>query len=326
MKRSALRFIAVCLFSVLCLASAAVHAADGFPSKNITWLVPSKAGGGYDIYARAVGRQMQKYLPNKVDFIYMNLPAGGGVESLTKLYNAKPDGYTIGYVKVPGSIVSQMTLDFAKYDCEKIAYIGNITTDHDALVVKKDSPLSSFKDLVAKGTVKFSTTGVGATSWVNTVVLTKEVGITPKYVHYTNTADAMLSVIRGDTDALVVPFFSTLQYANSGDVKLLVLNAASRAKEAPDVPTIGEAGYPGLADALSASRLIGCPPNTPPEVLKILQDAFWQAVNDPELLTALDKAGFPIMEPCKGADSLKLVHACMGVFEKYKADLVESVQ
>jgi tripartite-type tricarboxylate transporter receptor subunit TctC len=326
MKRSALRFIAVCLFSVLCLASAAAYAADGFPSKNITWLVPSKAGGGYDIYARAVGRQMQKYLPNKVDFIYMNLDAAGGVESLTKLYNAKPDGYTIGYVKVPGSIVSQMTLDFAKYDCEKIAYIGNITTDHDALVVKKDSPINSLKDLKAKGTVKFSTTGVGATSWVNTVVMTKEVGITPRYVHYTNTADAMLSVIRGDTDALLVPFFSTLQYASSGDVKLILLNAASRAKQVPDVPTIAEEGYPGLSDALSASRLIGCPPNTPLEVMNVLEDAFWKAVNDPELLAALEKAGFPIMEPCKGADAKTLVQACMGVFEKYKADLAESVK
>jgi tripartite-type tricarboxylate transporter receptor subunit TctC len=119
--------------------------------------------------------------------------------------------------------------------------------------------------------VKFSTTGIGATSWVNTVVLTKEVGITPQYVHYTNTADAMLSVI----PATPTPARALLQHPavrKSGDVKLILLNAPS-APRRPQRSTIAEEGYPGLATpcplrASSAAR------ETPPEVMTVLDDAF----------------------------------------------------
>jgi tripartite-type tricarboxylate transporter receptor subunit TctC len=71
-------------------------------------------------------------------FHLQNLDAAAGVEALTKLYTPSPTA-TPSLHQGPRSIVSQMTLGFAKYDCEKITYIGNITTDHDALVVKQDS-------------------------------------------------------------------------------------------------------------------------------------------------------------------------------------------
>lgn len=327
MRKILVSLAGMCLLVTGCLsATVARAAAADFPKGKITWLVPSKAGGGYDIYARAVGKKMQELLPNKVDFVYVNQPAGGGVEALMKLYHAKPDGYTMGFVKVPGSVVSEMTLDFAKYKSDEFSYIGNLSSDHDALVVKSDSPVNSVKDLLAKGTVKFATTGVGATSWVNAVVLSKETGLDIRYVHFTNTADAILSIIRGDAEALIVPLPSAQIYAKSGDVKLLAIGAPQRDDNAPGIPTFAESGYPVVDTAWNASRLMACPPGTPAEVMAVLEDAMYKAVTSPDVQESLASAGFFVTGPTRGAEALKMVQDCIATFANYKDELSASIK
>jgi len=314
----------VLMFLVLSIAAGPVLAAKPFPSKNLIWIVPSKPGGGFDFYSRAVGRQMLKFLPKGPTIIFVNVPAGGGVEAVTRLSKAKPNGYTLGIVKVPGSIVSQLTLPFVKYDVAKLSYIGNITTDPYAVAVRKDSPLKSLKDMQKKGSIKFSTSGVGATSWVNTVILTKELGIQPKYVHYTSSADSILSCIRGDSEAFLAPLFSALPYATSGDIKFLASFSKERIAKAPNVITVVEAGYPSLTN-LNLARVLAAPPNTPDKYLKVLEKAFWKAINDKDFLARLDKANRPILEPTKGKAAKKLVMSASSVFSKYESFLKKSI-
>jgi len=322
------RIIAVCSLAIILLvfwtAAGPVLAAKQFPSKNLIWIIPSKPGGGFDFYSRAVGRQMLKHLPKGPSIIFVNVPAGGGVEAVTRLSRAKPDGYTVGIVKVPGSIVSQLTLPFVKYDVAKLSYVGNITTDPYAVAVKKDSPLNSIKEMKEKGTVKFSTSGVGATSWVNTVILSEEVGIQPKYVHYTSSADSILSCVRGDSEAFLCPLFSALPYAESGDIKFLAAFSKERVAKVPNVSTVVEAGYPRLS-SLNLSRVLAAPPNTPEKYLKVLEDAFWKAVNDKEFLARLNKAKRPIIGPTRGKEARELVLSASEVFTKYESFLKASL-
>ena len=325
MKRMMVIYSMVFILLLLWSSAGPVLAAKQFPSKNLIWIIPSKPGGGFDFYSRAVGRQMLKYLPKGPSIIFVNVPAGGGVEEVTRLYRAKPDGYTLGIVKVPGSIVSQLTLPFVKYDVAKLTYVGNITTDPYAVAVKKDSPLNSIKDMREKGTIKFSTSGMGATSWVNTVILTKEAGIQPTYVHYTSSADSILSCIRGDSEAFLCPLFSALPYAESGDIKFLAAFSKERVAKTPDVPTVVEAGYPKLS-SLNLSRVLAAPPKTPEKYLKVLEDAFWKAVNEKEFLARLNKAKRPIIGPTKGKEARELVLSASQVFTKYESFLKESLK
>lgn len=324
MKRIMVIYSMVLMLLILSITAGPVLAEKKYPSKNLIWIVPSKPGGGFDFYSRAVGRQMLKYLPKGPSIIFVNVPAGGGVEAVTRLSRAKPNGYTVGIVKVPGSIVSQLTLPFVKYDVAKLRYIGNITTDPYSVAVRKDSSLNSIKDMQKKGTIKFSTSGVGATSWVNTVILTKELGIQPKYVHYTSSADSILSCIRGDSEAFLAPLFSALPYAESGDIKFLAAFSKERIAKVPNIMTVAEAGYPRLS-TLNLSRVLAAPPNTPDKYLKVLEGAFWKAIMDKGFLARLNKAKRPIIGPLKGKEARELVLSASQVFSKYESVLKESL-
>lgn len=313
------------MFASLIGMSSTASAENGFPSKNITWLIPSKPGGGFDIYSRAVGKFMQKYLPNKVDFIYRDVPAGGGIEAVTMVYKAKPDGYTIGIVKVPGSIVSQIAMPWVQYDVTKMTYIGTISKSPFALAVNKNSAYNSVDDLVKKGKIKFSTSGIGATSWANTVIFANELGIKASFVNYTSMPDSALSCIRGDSEAFLGPIFTLWPYEKSGDIKFLAVFSKERIPQMENVKTIGEEGYPELA-TLSMYRTVAGPPGLPENIRKILEEAFWKAVNDKGFVNQLQKANQPLIGPTKGDGAFELVTSAGKRFSKYKTILQESLK
>ena len=115
----------VLVFTSLIGLSCAPASEKGFPASDIHWIVPNKTGGGFDSYSRAIGGQMPKYLPNQVPIVFDNIPAAGGREGATKIYMAKPDGYTFGVLNIPGYIIGQLILP-VQYDLTKMSYIGKI--------------------------------------------------------------------------------------------------------------------------------------------------------------------------------------------------------
>ena len=82
--------------------------AEDYPSKDIRLIIGGKPGGGFDTYSRAIGRYMKKYLPEGVNVITENRPGAGHKIAITMVYNAKPDGYTIGMPMMPGLYFPQM--------------------------------------------------------------------------------------------------------------------------------------------------------------------------------------------------------------------------
>src|SRR5690242_15826417 len=91
----------------LALTSPALGADADYPKKAITFIIPNGPGGNFDIFARVVSPALEKYLPHKVNIIPTNVAAGGGGKGMTQLYRARPDGYTIGIVNIPGAFMLQ---------------------------------------------------------------------------------------------------------------------------------------------------------------------------------------------------------------------------
>src|SRR5437588_8902325 len=81
--------------------------AAAFPAKNIQFIIPYAPGGGFDVYVRLIGPVMEKYLPNRVGIVPVNIAAGGGSRGVAQLYRAKPDGYTVGILNIPGMFILQ---------------------------------------------------------------------------------------------------------------------------------------------------------------------------------------------------------------------------
>src|ERR1700691_6584563 len=89
-------------------AAASMPAADSdFPGRNIDFIIPKAPGGGFDNLVRVLAPALEKYLPRKVNVVPDNVPAGGGGKGIGQLYRARPDGYTIGAVDIPGSFILQ---------------------------------------------------------------------------------------------------------------------------------------------------------------------------------------------------------------------------
>ena len=193
--------------------------AAGFPDKDIAFIIPYSAGGGFDNYVRAISPALEQYLPNRVNVVPTNVPSGGGSRGIGQLYRAKPDGYTIAIFNIPGMFVLQQQ-GGASYDLSKISWLGSIGRDHYALGVGAKSPLRSVADLKALSAtrpVKFTSTGPEATAYAATLIGTELIGIrTQMITGYKGSNDYVIAAIRGDGDAVVttLPLMRRLQDGN----------------------------------------------------------------------------------------------------------------
>ena len=143
---------------------------DGpYPSRDITFIIPTGAGGGADIYARLIGAAMEEHLPSGVNVVPENIPSGGGGKGILELFRRPPDGYTIGMLNIPGIFVLQRIRKMP-FDFRKFTWLGGHTDgEHYGMAVGWDSPVRDFDDLrrlAARRELTFATTGPeGLAGW-----------------------------------------------------------------------------------------------------------------------------------------------------------------
>jgi tripartite-type tricarboxylate transporter receptor subunit TctC len=324
MKRQTWTFGNICLAvgaAIIMLLSSydAAYAQQSYPSKPIKLVVTYRPGGGFDTYARAVSPYWQKHLPGSPAIVIKNVPGAGGRKGATMVYRAKPDGYTIGLLNIPGLIVTQL-IQKAPYDMTKVRWIGRIDSSEYALFVSATSPYATIDDfLKAKKGFIFGLSGTvaGGTDSMVTAVTSHLMGIEVKdYLGGYGGSQAMaMGAVRGDSDAFIAAAASIYPFVESGDLRMLMFLGPERYEKAPNVPTVAELGYPELAN-FSLNRVFGAPPDTPGQIVNILQDSLMKAMTDPKLLEWSRKADRPI-KPLDGAQTAKLVSDSTQTFNKY---------
>jgi tripartite-type tricarboxylate transporter receptor subunit TctC len=286
--RSFLNFgIATALAS---LAFALPTLAAGFPERDITFIIPNQVGGGFDAYVRAIAPAMERYLPNKVNVVPLNVPAGGGAKGVSQLYRARPDGYTIGIMNIPGLFILQER--GGGYDLNKFTWLAGLGKDAYGLAVAFNSPIKSVADLQALSKtrpVKFTTTGPDGTAYGVTMIATELLGIRLQLITgYKGSSEYVAAAVRGDGDAVItnLPILSRFEASQS----LRLIAAFTTGGTRHDIPDAAALGQPQLADLL-VERMVGAPPNLPPDIKKILVEAIDKAVNDPAVAALSEKAG-----------------------------------
>ncbi len=319
--------LALSLVVLLTLTTAFASAAStDFPKKMITWIVTYAPGGGFDSYARAIGRFMPKYLPNKIKIIIKNVPGAGGRSGTNVLYRAKPDGYTIGILNIPGVLTSQMIMK-TKYDLTKFEYIGSVAEVKYPFLVSKNSPYKSLKDLQqAKKPVRITTTGVGSSGWLMSAMTCEVTKIPYTFITgYKGSVACLIAVIRGDGDASMEGGLETqLPYIREGELIPLFVVSSKRQKYLPDLITIKELGYPELAP-LGMYRLIAAPPKTPKDRLAILEKALMKTLEDKDFLD-WSKSAKRSVHPANGKEARGILDAQTKIYEQYKEMLKRTVK
>jgi tripartite-type tricarboxylate transporter receptor subunit TctC len=282
-------------FASLAIAAGALSAAPapadaaGFPEHDITFIIPNQVGGGFDAYVRAIAPAMEKYLPNKVNVVPLNVPAGGGAKGVSQLYRARPDGYTIGILNIPGLFILQER--GGGYDLNRFTWLAGLGKDPYGLAVPWNSPIKSVADLQASKTrpVKFTTTGPDGTAYGVTLIATELLGIRLQLITgYKGSSEYVAAAVRGDGDAVITNLPLLSRFEASKSLRLIATFTTGGTRH--DIPDAAALGEPQLADLL-VERMVGAPPNLPADIKKVLVDAIDKAVNDPTVVSLTEAAG-----------------------------------
>jgi tripartite-type tricarboxylate transporter receptor subunit TctC len=279
--------------AVLAVTSGAALAQTSYPNKPVRILVGFAPGGPSDIISRVVGAKMGEIMGTQ--FIVENKTGAGGVIAADFVAKAAPDGYTL-YIGFHATNAILPTLDpklpyNAVKDFAPILHIANLP---NVLVVNSKVEAKSVKELVAlaqakPGALSYASQGIGSSGHIAGEQFRLLTRTDIVHVPYKGAAPALQDLIAGRVPMMfdIVPF--ALQHIRDGSVRGLAVAAPQRVAVLPDIPTMAEAGYPGVQGG--AWFALFAPAGTPPAVIDLLNKAGRDAFNAPDVRDKLEPRG-----------------------------------
>ena len=301
MKRMRIAKVAATFAGLVLLAQPAIAA---WPDdKAIELVVGFGPGGGTDVMARVMARFMEKRLGNQARIVVINKPGSGGEIAASYIQHAKPDGYTIGFVNVPGYVFLPMYRKTA-YDPDQIRLIARVVDDPAILVANraagKPQTLGGLVDAAkaAPGTISIGHSGEGTTGHLGMLDLERVAGIELISIPFKGSADAKVSLIGGHVDYVLATTGEVTELSHSGSKISGVAVWAGQRVAGSDVPLTGEQG---LDLRISSERGIGGPHGLSDDIARRLEQTISETLKDPAFLEAA-KADAPVVAFLPGAD------------------------
>lgn len=284
------------LFVAGLLISASLPAfADDYPNKPITVVVPFPAGGPTDAIIRNLGDRMRASLGQPLIVEYVS--GASGTVGTTRVHRAPPDGYTLicGHF---GTFATNGAVYDLPYDLVTgFTPISLLPRNPYLIVGKKDLPANNLREFMAyvkanPGKVNMGHPGVGTGPHLLALQLAKAAGGTMNYVPYRGSGPAMVDLVAGQIDLMVDQVQTSSAHVKGGAIKAFAIAAPKRSDTVPDVPTVDEAGAPGLHMSLWYG--FWAPGGTPAPIVKKLQAAVQDALADPDVRGRLTGLGMEV--------------------------------
>ncbi len=275
-------------------------AAQDYPTRPVTVIVPSTAGGGTDINARIIDDQLSKELGQP--FITDDRPGAGSVVGTVAAANATPDGYTLLAGLIADMAVNPSLFANLPYDPVKdFVPVAMLTKYPFAVVVSKNFPAHSIKELIAlakekPGEINYASAGNGTGQHLSMELFKLTTGINLTHVPYRGAQPAYADVISGQVPVFFDNLASALGQIQAGTVRALAVTGTERSPLLPDVPTVAEAGVPEYQYYVWFG--LWAPKNTPQPIIDNLRAAVTKALADPTVRQRLAAvAGEPFNMP-----------------------------
>jgi tripartite-type tricarboxylate transporter receptor subunit TctC len=295
-------FLLAIVAATALLAPVTPRAEPFYQGKTITYIVATKPGGGYDVYARLIAEYMEKYLPGAKVRV-SNVPGAGHIVGTNQLYVADPDGLTIGTFNT-GLIYAQLLgSEGVRFDLRKLSWIGKAASDPRCLLVSEKSGLTSVADLQAsKDPILFGSSGVGTTSHNESMLLAYVLDFPIKVIAGFSGNEAQLSMMRGEIAASFSSYSSLRPFVENRYGRFIAHVGGDGVVEA-DIPAARDMvrgedklALISLMEALCGlARLTAAPPGVPADRLEVLRTAYRRALEDPKLLERAAKLQIPIV-------------------------------
>jgi tripartite-type tricarboxylate transporter receptor subunit TctC len=223
--------------------------AEDFPTRPLTIIVASTAGGGTDIVSRIVAEQMSRQLGQP--FVVENIPGAGSLTGTVVAAKATPDGYTLQTGLNASMAVNPSLFAHLPYDpVLDFEPVGMLAQFPFIVVVSKNFPAHSIKELIAlakakPGEIDYASAGNGTGQQLSMELFKLMTGIKLTHVPYRGAAPAYTDIISGRVPVMIDNLASGLGQVKGGDVRALAVTGKERSPLLPDVPTVEEAGVPG---------------------------------------------------------------------------------
>ena len=268
------------------------QAADVYPSKPVTLVVPYPAGGANDMLGRLIGQKLGEGL--KQQFIVDNKPGAGTLIGATVVARAPADGYTLLVGGFASNAVSPLLFK-AEFDPIKdFAPIGLFGTAPTVLVTHLQSPYKALKDVVdaarkKPGEVLYGSSGNGSPLHMAGEMFGIQAGVQLTHVPYKGGSAHVLDLIGGRLDVIFGTTTAFNEMIASGKVRPLAVSSAGRLPEYPNVPTFAESGYPQFS--VNGWYALYAPANTPKEIVARLSAELQKVMKMPDVVEKLRTVG-----------------------------------
>jgi tripartite-type tricarboxylate transporter receptor subunit TctC len=292
--------VAVALVAVALVAAATTALAQGWPQRPVKVLVPFAAGGNIDVMGRLAASRLSETLGQQ--FVVENRVGGNGVIATEAVARAPADGSTLLWAST--SVIAIFpAISKVGYDPVKdLAPVSLFGVAPQVLIVNPKIPAQSVPEFVAYVKAqkdKLAYAGGGGPGSASNLLMSlflKRAGLEMTNVSYRGTAPALTDLIAGHIPTMFVPISEALPQARAGLIRMLAVSSGTRSREAPQVPTIAEQGFPGF-DMVSWTGMMA-PAGTPKDIIDRMAAEFGRALKDPQFVEHMHKAG---VEPAADA-------------------------
>jgi tripartite-type tricarboxylate transporter receptor subunit TctC len=259
-------------------------AAADYPNQNIKIIVTVPAGGGVDAVTRIIADKLRQKWGQPV--IVDNRGGQAGNIGAEIGFAATPDGYTLIAAQPAPLTINPLIYRKLNYDPTQFEPVGVMTSIPNTLTVRPDFPANTVQEFLAyakanPGKLNYASQGNGTTSHLTAELFQRQTGTLLVHVPYKGTGPAINDLVASHVDLMFTELSSALQLHKAGKAKILALTTTKRSPAVPDVPTLAEAGITGVESG--TWNAIVAPPKTPPAIVAKLSQGINEALNDPEV-------------------------------------------
>ncbi|HEY2534619.1 MAG TPA: tripartite tricarboxylate transporter substrate-binding protein [Xanthobacteraceae bacterium] len=295
MKRR--EFLRLAAGSVAWPAAASIASAESYPSRPVTMIVPFAAGGPTDVIARIVAEGMRPSLGQPV--LIENVGGAAGNIGVARVARAAPDGYTICVGMFTTHVINAAIYTLGYDVVNDFEPVALLVSQPSLIVSRKTLPASDLNGLIAylkanPGAALAGTGGVGTPPHIFGLFFQHATDTRFRFVPYRGAGPALQDLVAGHLDVMIDVAGNSLPQIRGGTIKVYAVAAKSRLAAAADIPTVDEAGLPGLY--FSVWYALWVPKGTPKDIVATLNTAVTTALADPAVrarLTGLGQEIFP---------------------------------
>jgi len=294
MKRLPVAIPVLLMIALALISAMGAHAqAQDWPQRPVKMLVPFAAGGNIDLMGRIAAQRLSEVLGQQ--FIVENRVGGNGTIAAMEVARAAPDGYTLLWASTNVIAIFPAITKVAFDPVKDFAPVSLFSTSPQVLVVNPKVPANNVAEFIKYVKAQPSKLayggggGPGSASNLIMALFLKRAGLEMTNVSYRGTAPALTDLIAGHIPTMFVPISEALPQARGGNIRMLAVSSATRNRNAPDVASVAEQGFPGF-HAVSWTAMMA-PAGTGKPIVERIAAEIGRALKDPAFLAQLDKAG-----------------------------------